>query len=227
MKSERLGASIKGKSIPRLKLDLIIKAVDTPFPPISQPKFYPFSTMTGQTLTLPSTQRAVKVVSAGKVSVQDDCPLPTLQPDEILIRVHCVSLNPADGKSADLSPTPGATSGCDFSGEVASLGEVSDNGLQVGTRVCGCVFGNNPFRADNGAFAEYVAAPARLVFRIPNDMDFQTAATLGTGIATTGLALYQELKLPLPSEPAEKFTYVLVNGGGTATGAIAIQMLKL
>ncbi len=132
--------------------------------------------------------------------------------------------NPADGKSADLSPTPAATSGCDLSGEVASLGDVSESVWQVSTRVYGCAFSKDPFRADKGAFAEYVAVPARLVFRVPDDLGFQTVATLGIGIATTGLALYQELRLPLPLEPAEKPTYVLANSGGTATRAIAIQI---
>ena len=58
-------------------------------------------------------------------------------------------------------------------------------------------------------------------------MTFQTAATLGTGLATVGLALYHNLQLPLPSKPTTQPMTALVYGGGTATGTIAIQMLRL
>jgi len=179
------------------------------------------------TARLPATQRALKIEGPGKVALVETCPLPRMQNNDVLVRVACVSLNPADGKSADMSPSVGATSGCDFSGEVTGVGDAVSNGLHIGDRVCGCVFGNNPFRLDNGAFAEYVAVPARLVFKIPEGMSFQSAATMGTGLATVGLALYNSLHLPLPSSPAEKPAMALVYGGGTATGALAIQMLRL
>ena len=93
------------------------------------------------------------------------------------------------------------------------------------------MFGNNPDQLDNGAFAEYVVIPADLVLKVPTAMPLQTAATLPMGLATAGMALYQELKLPMPVHPApspsEKPTYVLVYGGSTATGRIAIQLLRL
>ena len=46
-------------------------------------------------------------------------------------------------------------------------------------------------------------------------------------LLTVGLALYQHLKLPLPrtTATADRGPFVLVYGGGTATGRLAIQML--
>lgn len=48
---------------------------------------------------------------------------------------------------------------------------------------------------------------------------------------TVGLARYHKLELPLPNPQAptsERIAaYVLVYGGGTATGILAIQMLRL
>jgi len=173
------------------------------------------------------TQQAIKVVSAGKVAVVNDAPLPSLKDGDILVKIACVAINPGDGKSLAMSPTPGALVGSDFAGTVFSLGNSNIGTLKVGDGVCGCLFGNNPFRVDNGAFAEYVAVPAGLVFRIPEGMGFEEAATLGTALATSGLALYHVLKLPLPSQPASKPAFALVYGGGTATGTIAIQLLKL
>ncbi|PYI09958.1 GroES-like protein [Aspergillus sclerotiicarbonarius CBS 121057] len=185
-------------------------------------------------MSIPNTQTALKIKAPGQFQVVSSA-VPELDPDEILVRVVCIAINPVDGKSADLSPTIGATSGCDFSGEVVKLGSaVSEDSLQVGERVCGCVFGNNPDRPDNGAFAQYVAVPAELVFKIPPGMSYETGATLSVGLSTVGIALYHTWRLPLPSSSsqipddstASGSRTVLVYGGGTATGTLAIQMLR-
>ncbi|KAK1771952.1 chaperonin 10-like protein [Phialemonium atrogriseum] len=209
---------------------------------------------------LPAVQTAVKITGPGTVALNKAAPLPVLDPSEILVRVACVSINPVDGKSAEMAPSPGATSGVDFSGIVVALGaDVGTDEFRaatkirppsIGDRVFSCAFGNNPLRRDNGAFAEYVAAPARLVWHVPEAMDLVTAATLGTAVATAGLALFQYLQLPMPSNtsagsanPAGSDSdpvlshakgnntvegpFVLVYGGGTSTGATAIQVLKL
>jgi len=176
---------------------------------------------------IPETQKALKIKSQGQVKLATSSPVPHLEADEVLVRVVCVAINPVDGKSADLSPTIGATPGCDFSGEVVARGSTVSKSMEIGDRVCGCVFGNNPDRLDNGAFAEYVAVPANLVFKIPPQLSFQAAATLGVGLSTVGMALYYALKLPVPLSPADGSRYALVYGGGTATGKLAIQMLRL
>lgn len=177
--------------------------------------------------SIPETQKTLKIKGPGQIDLVSFSAIPQLAADEVLVRIVCVAINPVDGKSADLSPASGATSGCDFSGEVVALGSAVAKPMAVGDCVCGCVFGNNPDRLENGAFAEFVAASADLVFRIPPQMSFQTAATLGVGLSTAGMALYHALKLPLPSSPANEPYYALVYGGGTATGTLAIQMLQL
>lgn len=63
--------------------------------------------------------------------------------------------------------------------------------------------------------------------RIPDDMSFEEAATLGAGIVTMGQGLYQSLGLPLPDDPAKEAIPVLIYGGSTATGSLAIQFAKL
>lgn len=57
-------------------------------------------------------------------------------------------------------------------------------------------------------------------------MTFEAAATLGSGIITVGQSLFQSLALPLP-ESAKRDTSILVYGGSTATGSLAIQFAKL
>jgi aspyridone synthetase trans-acting enoyl reductase len=196
-------------------------------------------------IALPATHMALKITGSSTFALSTVAPLPVLEPSDILVRVAYVSINHVDGKSAKLSPSPGATSGTDFAGVVVSLGAAvqtdsfrTDNNLKpvrIGDHVMGGVFGNNPLRHNNGAFAEYVAVPARLVWHVPAGMDLATAATLPAAIATVGLSLFQHLQLPMPasssadlgSSPSSNRPYVFVYGGGTATGALAIQILKL
>lgn len=63
---------------------------------------------------------------------------------------------------------------------------------------------------------------------IPDDVSFEAAATVGVGIGTAGYALYKVLGLPLPNEAlTHKTEPLLIYGGSTATGTIAIQFAKL
>lgn len=176
------------------------------------------------TVLIPGSQRAVKVTGPGQFQVSLANAIPTVADDEVLVKVVAVAINPIDGKSAELSPTAGATSGCDFAGSVVQLGSNITKALKLGDRVCACIFGNNPERQDNGAFSEFVAVPADLVLKIPDSMSYQTAATLGVAVATVGMALYNSLKLPSPLSLKNESKYFLVYGASTAMGTMAIQM---
>jgi NADPH:quinone reductase-like Zn-dependent oxidoreductase len=57
-------------------------------------------------------------------------------------------------------------------------------------------------------------------------MSFEDASTLGVGITTVAQGLYQELGLPLPPARVQEPTPVLIYGGSTATGTLAIQYAK-
>lgn len=178
-------------------------------------------------LSKPEHQTALKLNAPGDIQLTHGSPIPIPKPDEVLVKVVCVALNPVDAKSMDLSPVPGATIGCDFSGDVVAVGAAVKKALAPGDRVCSSTFGNNPDDPDNGAFAEYVAIPGDLVLRIPPEMSYQSAATLGLGLATVGLGLFHTMELPPPGASDSKPHFVLIHGGGTATGALAIQMVRL
>lgn len=80
-----------------------------------------------------------------------------------------------------------------------------------------------------GAFSEYVLATADVACKMPEGMGFDEAYAMPTALATAGLALFHELGLPLPGTQEARSiagTPVLVSGGATATGTMAIQLLK-
>ncbi|GAB1203079.1 hypothetical protein APSETT445_001705 [Aspergillus pseudonomiae] len=146
---------------------------------------------------------SAKIKGPGKASVEKGCLVPACQPEDILVRVVCVALNPVDWKSVDLSPSPDATWGTDFSGVVVAVGGACQSHFAVGDSVYGATFGNNPEDATQGTFAEYVAIPGELVYKIPPEMSFEQAATVGTGLATASLTLYQTLGLSWPNQPVQ------------------------
>ena len=181
-------------------------------------------------IPLPSTQTAIVALGSGQLAIQHDAPVPTLAADMVLVKSAAVAINPADAKMLDFSAAAGAIHGYDFAGTIVALGADAPAHLAVGDRVAGLVHGMNALRPEIGAFAEYVGATGHLLLKIPDIMSFEDAATLGTGVATAGLALFKELNLPgtleQPTQKARR-PFVLVCGGSTATGTRALQMLKL
>ncbi|CZT19024.1 related to C.carbonum toxD protein [Ramularia collo-cygni] len=183
-----------------------------------------------QIAVLPDRQRAIKVVGAGTLRLEENAALPQVEDEDILVRVHCVALNPFDWKSLDLSPAAGSTFGCDVAGEVVAIGNKCSQNVDVGDRVFGPVKGNASDAPENGGFAEYAAIRDVVVWKVPEGMSFEQAATLGMSLMTVGLALHYTLKVPLPPAPSERDVserYLLVYGAGTATGTIAVQCAAL
>ncbi len=185
-------------------------------------------------IAVPTTMRAV-IQDSGVQTLRSARPTPQPRDDEVLVRVHAVAINPCDWKMPAKFPSPGASSGSDFAGVVVAMGSAcSAYGFRIGDQVAGAVHGANPGDPTTGAFAEYVCSVSGLTWKLPPGMSFTDAAAIGgCGIATVGLALFTPDNMGLRFE-LDQFAdkniprpFVLVYGGSTATGTMAVQILKL
>lgn len=86
---------------------------------------------------VPRQQTAIIAGQSGDFEISTSTPVPTLEPDEILIRTHTVALNPVDTKLTGGFVTPGCIFGFDCSGIIVMVGKDVRRDLKVGDRVCG------------------------------------------------------------------------------------------
>ena len=121
----------------------------------------------------------------------------------------------------------GVLSGTDFPGVVTQTGTGYSKSWEKGDRVCGFTHGSNTLQREDGAFAERIAVKADIALRIPKNMSYEDAATLGAGVATCGQGLFQYMGLNPPSQPTTTDEIILIYGGSSATGTLGIQLAKL
>jgi NADPH:quinone reductase-like Zn-dependent oxidoreductase len=180
---------------------------------------------------IPSSQTAIIQHKGGILRITHDLAIHELEPHQILVKTASVALNPCDFKMPLRFPTPGLWDGCDFSGTVVALGSkaVEEGRLRVGDLVFGAVQGSNRLHPTSGAYCEYIRTEPDYTFQIPKGIALKDAPALsGTAIATLGVALFWSLQLPGTFEsPAVKSEDVLVYGGSSTVGLLAIQMVKL
>ncbi|KAJ3164813.1 hypothetical protein HDU88_005025 [Geranomyces variabilis] len=179
-------------------------------------------------------QRSVEIKEKGVAVVNNSAPIPALRDGYVLVEVKTIALNPTDWKHVDYAGTPGCRVGCDYAGVVVATGRNLARDYVQGDRIAGFAHGGNSDNKEDGAFAEYIVAKANVALHVPDDMSDEDAATLGVGVTTCGQGLFQSLKLPLPESKEAKEARdesskrtVLIYGGSTATGTLAIQFAKL
>lgn len=112
---------------------------------------------------------------------------------------------------------------------VVQIGHGVKKDWKLGDRIAGFLHGVNGTELEDGTFAEYCVAKGDLQMKIPSNVTDQEACTLGVGVTTVGQGLYQSLKLPLPGKTSadDSKVTVLIYGGSTATGSLAIQYANL
>lgn len=163
--------------------------------------------------------KAVRIHGYGGVDAlsYEDAPRPTAGAGEVLIKVHNSSVNPFDAAlragylAGYFQPAFPLTLGTDVAGVVDA----------VGPGVTAFAPGDSVYaRAGvtrDGAYAEYVVAPASDVAAKPKSADFIHAAAIPHVILTAWQALIEAAKL-------SKDQTVLVHGAAGGVGHIATQL---
>ncbi|KAI3400060.1 hypothetical protein diail_4598 [Diaporthe ilicicola] len=177
------------------------------------------------------TRQALTSTSVGTLELNTQSRCPSLRPGMLLCRVAAVGLNPADFKSSDHATSPGSVGGFDFAGVVLEVGDGVTR-FAAGDRVAGAAYGYNPDDKELGAFADVVLAAEELTLKLPASWTFEQGATLGVVVTTAGFGLNHYLQIPMPgpdeeTQAGDRDQFVLVSGGGTASGMVAIQWLRL
>ena len=172
-----------------------------------------------------------------------DLPEPALGDDEVLIRVAACGICGSDVHGYDGSTgrrIPPLVMGHEGAGTIAAVGKnvknffASDRVTFDSTIYCGacadCVGGDinlcgnrqvlgvscGDYRR-NGAFAEFVAVPARVLYRLPESLPFEEAAML----EAVSVALHAVSLVPISSDDM-----ALVMGAGTI-GLLVLQALRV
>ena len=168
------------------------------------------------------TMRAMVIKAFGGPEVFQEITMDIPQPleDEILVKVHAVSFNPAD-----------ASSRSGKFGKVISLDEPRILGLDVSGTVVASGSNAGKFKKDdkvyayldirrNGSYAEYVTLKEKDADLVPKNLSLSDAASVPLVSLTAIQGVYElgELK--------EKES-ILINGATGGVGLMAVQLAKL
>ncbi|MGH7189822.1 MAG: NAD(P)H-quinone oxidoreductase [Acetobacteraceae bacterium] len=165
-------------------------------------------------MSLPDRMTAIVFAAPGGPEVLDleNLPLPTPQPDEVLIRVAAAGVNRPDiqQRKGLYPPPPGASPilGLEAAGEVAKVGALAGP-WRTGDRVTALCNG--------GGYAEYCAVPASQCLPWPAGFDAVNAAALPETFFTVWANLFRRGRLTAGES-------ALVHGGASGIGTVAIQL---
>jgi len=148
-----------------------------------------------------------------------DIPRPMIMPDEILVQVHAVGLNPVDNMIPKGMFKPllkfqlPATMGSDLAGVVVEVGS-SVSRFKVGDAVFASLFDLGV-----GSLAEFAAVPEHAAALKPSNLDFVQAASIPMVGLTSWQAFHERARLM----PGQK---VFIPAGAGGIGTFAIQLAK-
>lgn len=149
----------------------------------------------------------------------NDIPVPSIQADEVLIKVAYAAINPLEKltitgavKLIQDYPKP-VTLGNELTGTIVEAGQTVKN-LKAGD----VVYTRLPINRI-GAFAEYAVVKAEYVTTIPSNLDMKTA----TAAPLTGLTAYQALTEELEVEAGKT---LFISGGSGSFGQMAVPLAK-
>ena len=143
-----------------------------------------------------------------------DVEKPVPADNEVLIKVHAVSLNAADYRSMKMGLIPKRKIfGADIGGRIVSIGK-NISLFKPGDEVMGDLASYG-----FGGLAEYVTAPERALIIKPDQISFEDGVTLPMAAITALQALRDKANI-------QKGQKVLIVGSSGGVGTFAIQLAK-
>jgi NADPH:quinone reductase-like Zn-dependent oxidoreductase len=168
-----------------------------------------------------TTMRAVVAERYGRPDVLEfrDVPRPTIEEDQVLVRVHASSVNPVEwyrvtgplfARGGGFRRPAAPAVGADLAGRVEA----------VGGAVTSLAPGDEVFGTGVGAWGEYAAAGESRLARKPAGVSFEDAAA----VPIAGITALQALRDHGRVEARQK---VLINGASGGVGTYAVQLAKV
>ncbi len=176
----------------------------------------------------PKKNRVIGVTAFGETEIlkELEIELPPLEPTEILVENHALSLNPLDyklknaglwltGKASETTPF---VLGCEGVGKVAAVGaEVKK--FKEGDLVF------YTYQGLYGSAAKYTVVDHRQAAQVPESLEIEEAAGVSVAFGTSIEAFVEVLGLSLKSSDNHNKTMLIIGGGG-GVGSAAIQVAK-
>jgi len=166
-----------------------------------------------------TTMKAIRIHSYGGPEVlrYEEAPLPNLQDDDVLIKVHAAGVNPVDwkirdGYMKDIVKLP-LILGWDVAGVIEQKGHAV-TGLEVGDSVY-----TRPSILRNGAYAEYITVKASEIALKPESLDYIQAAA----VPLAGLTAWQSLFDLAHLQAGQK---ILIHAAAGGVGHFAVQFAR-
>ncbi|KAK6462413.1 zinc-binding oxidoreductase alcohol dehydrogenase [Scheffersomyces coipomensis] len=176
----------------------------------------------------------------GELTTISTTVFPQITDNQILLRGVAYAANPTDWKHTVLQwGYSGSIVGSDASGIVTQIGK-NVKGFEIGDYVSTTLRGN--YSIDKGGFAEYVIADPPTTIKYDKSTfsseplpvgsfpasiinTFEGAAAITLSLSTVGLSLSHSLKIK-PTKESNSSKYILIWGGATSAGIVAIQIAK-
>jgi putative PIG3 family NAD(P)H quinone oxidoreductase len=167
-------------------------------------------------MTHPDTMTAIEIASPGGPEALRAAsrPMPHPGTGEVLIKVAAAGVNRPDimQRKGQYPPPPGASDipGLEVAGEIVAIG-LGVHHLRIGDKVCALVTG--------GGYATYCVAPEPQCLPVPKDFGMIEAAAMPETFFTVWHNVFERGRLTAGES-------ILIHGGASGIGTVAIQLAK-
>ena len=153
----------------------------------------------------------------------EDVAKPTPGADEVLVKIHAVSINGSDREALIGKPLYARMGGLRRPGYPILGSDIAGRVEQVGRNITLFQLGDEVFGEIPGyhsGFAEYACSSEKTLVRKPARMTFEEAAAMPQG----GVLAWHGIHVKGQVQPGQS---VLINGAGGSAGTFAVQLAKL